>query len=67
VPLIAALEALKQAPQDQTLLDRVEKAFNELNILQGAALTYAPIWVCCCRAIRLVMTSPHFSPGGVEH
>lgn len=41
-PLIAALEALKLAPQDQALLARVETAFNELNILQGAVLTYAP-------------------------
>ena len=41
-PLIAALEALKQAPRDQTRLARVETAFNELNILQGAVLTYAP-------------------------
>jgi hypothetical protein len=41
-PLIAALEALKQAPRDQALLARVETEFNELNILQGAVLTYAP-------------------------
>jgi hypothetical protein len=41
-PLIAALEALKQAPRDRALLARVEAAFNELNILQGAVLTYAP-------------------------
>ena len=41
-PLIAALEALKQSPGDQVRLDRVKAAFNELNILQGAVLTYAP-------------------------
>ena len=41
-PLIAALEALKQSPQDQTRLAVVEAAFNELTILQGAVLTYAP-------------------------
>ena len=41
-PLMAALEALKQAPRDQARLARVEAAFNELDILQGAVLTYAP-------------------------
>jgi hypothetical protein len=41
-PLIAALETLKQAPGDPALLARVETAFNELDILQGAVLTYAP-------------------------
>ena len=40
--LIAALEALKQAPRDQSRLDRLQAAFNEMNILQGAVLTYAP-------------------------
>jgi hypothetical protein len=41
-PLIAALEALKQLPPDPVLLAGVETAFNELDILQGAVLTYAP-------------------------
>lgn len=41
-PLIASLEALKQAPGDAELLARVKGVFNELGILQGAVLTYAP-------------------------
>ena len=41
-PLIVALETLQQAPLDQARLARVEAAFNELNILQDAVLTYAP-------------------------
>jgi hypothetical protein len=41
-PLIAALEALKQAPRDPVLLAGVESAFKDLDILQGAVLTYAP-------------------------
>lgn len=41
-PLIAALEALKQAPRDPVPLAGVETAFNDLDILQGAVLTYEP-------------------------
>ena len=41
-PLIAALEVLKQAPRDPVLLAGVETAFNDLDIRQGAMLTYAP-------------------------
>lgn len=40
-PLVAALEALKQAPGDPALLAGVETAFNDLDIFQGAVLTYA--------------------------
>jgi hypothetical protein len=41
-PLVAALEALKTAPQDETCQAEVINAFNGLGVLQGAALTYAP-------------------------
>jgi hypothetical protein len=41
-PFITALEALKQAPQDQASLVRLDAAFKELKALQGAVLTYAP-------------------------
>lgn len=41
-PLIAALETLKTAPQDEACQAQVIEAFDNLGILQGAALTYAP-------------------------
>ena len=41
-PLLAALESLKQAPQDHARLVEVATAFNELGSSQGAVLTYAP-------------------------
>lgn len=41
-PLIAALERLKTAPDDATCQGAVIDAFDNLGILQGAALTYAP-------------------------
>lgn len=41
-PLIAALDALKQAPQDHARLVDVATVFNELGSSQGAVLTYAP-------------------------
>ena len=40
--LIAALESLKQSPQDHSRLVRVATEFNELGSSQGAVLTYAP-------------------------
>ncbi len=55
-PFIAALEALKQAPQDQALLARLESAFHELKILQGAVLTYAPY-------VGVLLTSDPFENG----
>ncbi len=42
LPLIAALEALKQAPQDHSKLVEVATVFNQLGSSQGAVLTYAP-------------------------
>ena len=41
-PLVSALETLKTEPQNETFQENVVNVFNELGILQGAALTYAP-------------------------
>ena len=41
-PLVSALETLKTEPQSEALQTQVINAFNALNHLQGAALTYAP-------------------------
>jgi hypothetical protein len=41
-PLLSALEALKEEPQNETYFAQMESAFNDLGIMQGAVLTYAP-------------------------
>ena len=41
-PLVSALETLKTEPQNTTFQENVINAFNELGVMQGAALTYAP-------------------------
>lgn len=41
-PLVAALETLKTAPQNEAHQAQVIAAFDGLGVLQGAALTYAP-------------------------
>ena len=41
-PLISALEELKQAPNDESLLTQLSETFESIGILQGAVLTYAP-------------------------
>lgn len=41
-PLITALEALKEDPDNAPLLADTTEAFNNLGIAQGAVLTYAP-------------------------
>jgi len=41
-PMIAALLALKQAPQDHSKLVELATEFNQLGSSQGAVLTYAP-------------------------
>jgi len=41
-PLLSALETLKTEPLDADNQQRVLDAFDEIGILQGAALTYAP-------------------------
>ena len=40
--LISVLEAIKQSPRDDALLDQLSDVFAGLGILQGAVLTYAP-------------------------
>ena len=39
---ISILEAIKQAPENQSLLVQLYDAFQNLGITQGAVLTYAP-------------------------
>ncbi|MDZ7750828.1 MAG: hypothetical protein U5S82_04045 [Gammaproteobacteria bacterium] len=41
-PLVAALEALKSEPQNPSRMAQLAEAFNDLGLLQGAVLTYAP-------------------------
>jgi hypothetical protein len=41
-PLISALETLKTDPQNAEYQAQVTTTFNNLGIMQGAALTYAP-------------------------
>jgi hypothetical protein len=40
--LLAALEELKQKPDNPQCLKRVAEAFNELGFAQGQVLAYAP-------------------------
>ncbi len=41
-PLLAALEALREDPQNETRFDQLIKAFDDIGPRQGAVLTYAP-------------------------
>lgn len=41
-PLLSALETLKTEPQNETYQMQVVHVFNDLGIMQGAVLTYAP-------------------------
>ena len=41
-PLISALEALKQEPNNESYLTQLSETLASLGILQGAVLTYAP-------------------------
>ena len=41
-PLVSALETLKAEPQNENFQENVINAFNDLGVVQGAALTYAP-------------------------
>ena len=40
--LVSALETLKTEPGNEAYQEDVIKVFNDLGVLQGAALTYAP-------------------------
>ena len=41
-PMLTALEALKEDPENESCFDQLVKAFDDLGPLQGAVLTYAP-------------------------
>lgn len=41
-PLISILEALKQDPNNESLLLQLSDTFKALGIIQGAVITYAP-------------------------
>ncbi|MFP4610347.1 MAG: hypothetical protein ACLFQT_04925 [Thiohalophilus sp.] len=41
-PLLVALNALKDDPQNEACMEQVVNAFDDLGIVQGAVLTYAP-------------------------
>ena len=41
-PFISALEALKEDPDNESLLAQLYDAFGNIGIYQGAVLTYAP-------------------------
>lgn len=41
-PLISALENLQQDPDNESLIEQFLTAFNNLGIIQGSVLTYAP-------------------------
>lgn len=41
-PLLSILEALKQDPNNETLLLQLSDTFKGLDIIQGAVITYAP-------------------------
>jgi hypothetical protein len=44
-PLLLALEALKNDPDNKLLLTQVSGALKEVGVLKGAVLTYAPyVW-----------------------
>lgn len=43
--VVAVLREMLERPEDGTLLPRLSAAVDELGILQGAVLTYAPVIV----------------------
>ena len=46
VDLISALEALAEDPDSKVLLAKVSTALNDLGVMKGALLTYAPyVWL----------------------
>ena len=45
-PLISVLEALQEDPCNELLLAKVSDALNDLGVMKGAVLTYAPyVWM----------------------
>ena len=45
-PLISVLEALKKDPDNKSLLAQVSDALNDLGVMKGAVLNYAPyVWM----------------------
>lgn len=41
--VVVVLQEMQERPEDGTLLPRLSAAVEELGILQGAVLTYAPV------------------------
>lgn len=41
-PVIVALEALEKAPDNSSLLVQLEESLDNIGVLKGAVLTYAP-------------------------
>jgi len=52
-PLLAALEAVKNDPDNVSHIDALDKAFSTLGIVQGTVLTFAPY-------VGLLLTSDIF-------
>ena len=53
-PLLVSLKTLKEQPQDEEAFQKMVDAFNDLGIIQGAVLTYAPyLKVLLSESIRL--------------
>ena len=53
-PLLDSLKALKEEPQNEAAFQKMVDAYNDLGIIQGAVLTYAPyLKVLLSESIRL--------------